>query len=64
MLLLYLPGVLRQNDSIVPEPARGEESRALLRVPPVEVVLLLLVLLFLLLTVRGKQRAAVTRCHH
>lgn len=29
-ILIYLPGVLREDDSIVPEPAGGEERRALL----------------------------------
>lgn len=63
-LFFYLPGVLRHNDSIVPESAGGEESRALLRQSLVQVILLqlpLLLLFLLLLTVRGEQRARVTR---
>lgn len=61
--LFYLPGVLRENDPVVPEPAGGEESWALLLQSPVQLVLLFL-LVSLLLTVRRKQRAGMTWSRH
>jgi len=58
--LHYLPGVLRENDSIVPESTRGEERRALLLQFTVDPLLLLLIFL----TTRRQQKASMARGDH